>query len=169
MSISHHSYWIKKLNLQPHPEGGWFSETYRSQETIDAAALPARFGASRCFGTSIYFLLTSDEFSSLHRIKSDEVWHFYSGSALTVVTIDDQGNREDLHLGSDPEHDQHFQAVVPAGRWFGSFVQQPAAFALVGCTVSPGFDFADFELARRDELLRSFPQHEEIIRRLTRE
>lgn len=168
MSLSHHSYWIEHLKLQSHPEGGWFSETYRSQEILDTSALPARYGAPRCFGTSIYFLLTGEEFSALHRIKSDEVWHFYTGSALTVVTIDDQGNREDIHLGPSPEHDQHFQAVVPAGRWFGSYVQQPAAFALAGCTVAPGFDFADFELARRDELVRAFPQHEEIISKLTR-
>lgn len=168
MSLSDHNYLIDHLNLQPHPEGGWFAETYRSPDTVAATALPAHYDSDRCFGTSIYFLLTGDNFSSFHRLKSDELWHFHTGSTLTVVTLDEQGRREDFRLGPNPARGETFQAIVPAGRWFGSFVHEANSFALVGCTVVPGFDFADFELARRDELLRAFPQHDDIIRRLTR-
>ena len=162
------AYWIQKLNLQPHPEGGYFVETYRSAEFIKQSHLPSRFGGSRSFSTGIYFLVKGGEFSSLHRIQSDEMWHFYAGSRLTIFSIDLEGQLQVIHLGTNPEQGEVFQAVVSAGYWFGSTVDDPEGFALVGCTVAPGFDFADFELAQRNSLILQFPQHAELIQRLTR-
>lgn len=167
MSLSS-SYWIEQLHLQHHPEGGWFTETYRSADIVRHEALPTRYSGDRCASTSVYFLLTSDEFSAFHRLQSDEIWHFYTGGATVVVTIDSEGRRNDIRMGSNPERGEHFQALLPAGTWFGAYVEEPNSFALVGCTVAPGFDFADFELAQRGELVRLFPQHEHIIQKLTR-
>ncbi len=161
-------YWIKKLHLQPHPEGGYFAETYRSTETVAHAHLPARYVGNRSFSTAIYFLVKGGQFSSLHRIESDELWHFHTGTRLTVYCIDSQGILQTIHLGSDPDQGEVFQAVVPAGCWFGSVVDDSSGFALVGCTVAPGFDFAGFELAERDELTALFPQHQAAIEMLTR-
>ncbi|MDJ1479402.1 cupin domain-containing protein [Cytophagaceae bacterium YF14B1] len=162
-------YWIQKLHLQPHPEGGYFSETYRSAESINSSHLPDRYKGARSFSTGIYFLVEGGQFSSLHRIQSDEMWHFYAGTTLTVYAIDPTGNLHTIRLGSDPEKGEVFQAVVPAGYWFGSVSENADGFALVGCTVAPGFDFADFELAKRQDLMAIFPQHQKLIERLTRE
>lgn len=159
---------IKALNLQPHPEGGWYRETYRSTETIAASALPKRFDGPRCYATAIYFLLNSENFSALHRIKSDEQWHFYSGSPLTVHVIHADGRYTQIKLSSKLEEGETFQAVVPRGCWFGATVDTPDAYALVGCSVAPGFDFADFEMAQAESLSQEFPQHAELIARLTR-
>ena len=156
------AHWIRTLGLQPHPEGGHFRETYRAAESIPASGLPARFGGARSFSTAIYFLLESGGFSALHRIKSDEAWHFHAGSPLEIFTIDPAGALRVLRLG-----DGAFQAVVPAGCWFGARVAAPGSYALVGCTVAPGFDFADFEMGRRADLLRHYPQHRELILQLT--
>jgi len=160
--------WITRLNLQPHPEGGYYAETYRSPETIAAAHLPARYAGSRSFSTAIYFLVKGGEFSSLHRIQSDEMWHFYAGSRLTVYAINLEGGLDTIHLGGDAAAGETFQAVVKAGCWFGSRVPDAGDYALVGCTVAPGFDFADFELADRQTLTMQFPQHAAIIKALTR-
>jgi hypothetical protein len=159
--------WITTLGLIPHPEGGFYRETYRSAEMIEAQHLPARFGGRRVYSTAIYFLLPGDHISALHRIKSDEVWHFYAGSALTLTLIHPDGRLVEHRLGPDPGRER-FQAVVPAGCWYGAFVEDPGSWALVGGTVAPGFDFADFELADRAALLARFPQHRETILRLTR-
>jgi len=157
------SYWVKKLGLIKHPEGGYYRETYRSAELISQQGLPAQFSGTRAFSTAIYYLLPSNEISSLHRIKSDEVWHFYAGSQLTIHVIDEKGAYAQIKLGDDC-----FQAVVHAGCWFGATVDEPQSYALVGCTVAPGFDFADFEMAKRADLLAHYPQHHAIIERLTR-
>jgi len=130
--------------------------------------LPARYAGDRSFSTAIYFLVKGGEFSSLHRIQSDELWHFYAGTRLTVYSIDGQGILQTVHLGSDFDRGEVFQAAVPAGSWFGSAVDNPDGFALVGCTVAPGFDFADFELANRNDLTTLFPQHQAVIEKLTR-
>ncbi|QHT68595.1 cupin domain-containing protein [Rhodocytophaga rosea] len=161
------TYWIEKLHLQAHPEGGYFAETYRSPEEVQAAHLPERYGGRRSFSTAIYFLLEHPEFSALHRIKSDEVWHFYAGSTLLVYVIDPGGKLEIIRLGNNLEAGEQFQAVVKAGCWFGSRLEKENIYALVGCTVAPGFDFADFEMADRKELLQQFPQHQSIIELLT--
>lgn len=161
-------YWIDALKLEPHPEGGYFRETYRSSLAIPQSALPHSFAAERSVSTAIYFLLQGEDFSAFHRIASDEMWHFYAGDPLSVHAIDSDGQSIEIKLGPDPERGEVLQAVVPAGCWFGSCLAQPGAFALVGCTVAPGFDFADFEMAERLSLLREFPQHADLIRRLTR-
>lgn len=156
-------HWIKKLGLQPHPEGGYYSETYRSAEMIAANALPSRYNSSRNFGTAIYFLLESGQISEFHRIQSDELWFFHVGSPIELFTIQN-GKASTYFLGF--EEGQQLQIVLPAQTWFGARVVDRNSFALVSCTVSPGFDFADFELADRQALLQAFPQHAEFIARL---
>jgi predicted cupin superfamily sugar epimerase len=160
-------YWIETLGLQPHPEGGYYRETYRSLETVAAAHLPARFGGARCFATAIYFLLEGGERSLLHRIKSDEVWHFYAGAALTLFMILPGGDAREVSLGPDPRRGDVLQATVPAGAWYGALVSDPRSYALVGGTVAPGFEFEDFELAEREALLARYPRHRALIERLT--
>ena len=149
--------------MQPHPEGGYFAETYRAAERIPQSALPGRFSGDRAFSTAIYFLLESHHVSALHRIQSDEVWHFYAGGPLEVFVISPTGSLTVIRLGNNPERGEVFQAVVPAGCWFGSKPAPGSAYALVGCTVAPGFDFADFELAEPDMMVAEFPQHRDVI------
>jgi predicted cupin superfamily sugar epimerase len=160
--------WIRDLGLQPHPEGGWFREAYRSAESIPRPALPQRFTGDRHFATSIYYLLGPGDFSALHRIRQDEIWHFYDGSRLVVHVIRPDASTEQLLLGRDLAKGERPMAVVPAGSWFGAQVAKDDGYALLGCTVAPGFDFEDFELPTRVELLELFPQHETLIRSLTR-
>ncbi len=159
---------ITRLGLARHPEGGWFRETYRSVESVAGNALPSRFGGQRPFSTAIYFLLERGEFSALHRIKSDEIWHFYGGAALAIHALTPRGEHLELRLGTDSAAGESFQLTVAAGCWFGAEIAAPGEYALVGCTVAPGFDFADFQLGRRSELLQEYPQHRAIINRLTR-
>lgn len=159
---------IRTLQLEPHPEGGFFRETYRSAETLPAPALPARYAGPRAVGTSIYFLLTGDTFSSFHRLRSDEIWHYHLGDAVQVTMLHADGRRTDAVVGSNLAAGEQLQLVIPAGTWFGARVTRSDGFVLVGCTVSPGFDFADFELARRDDVLAAFPHHHDIIHQLTR-
>jgi uncharacterized protein len=161
-------HWIYRLHLQPHPEGGYYRETYRAPLTLPRAALP-NHGGDRSASTAIYFLLAGDAFSAFHRIRSDELWHFYSGSALIVHVITPAGEYRQLLLGNNAAAGEQFQNIVPAGCWFASSLHDPTdSYSLVGCTVSPGFDFADFEMAKRNELLAQYPQHRAIIERLTR-
>jgi predicted cupin superfamily sugar epimerase len=160
--------WVERLHLQRHPEGGYFRETYRCGEGIARDHLPARFGGGRAFATAIYFLLEAGDFSALHAIKQDEVWHFYDGSRLTVHVIDPDGNHTALRLGRDIAAGEELQAVVRAGHLFGAAVDDPDSYALVGCTVAPGFDFADLEMPTRQELCARYPQHRALIERLTR-
>ena len=159
-------YWIATLGLQRHPEGGWFVESYRSAGSIPSAALPERFDGPRSFCTAIHFLLEGGDFSALHRLNSDETWHFYEGAPLTVHVISPAGIYYRLLLGRDPERGEVFQATVPAGCWFGA--ESGGGLSLAGCTVAPGFDFDDFELADRKVLAARFPQHGALITRLTR-
>ena len=162
-------YWIDKLQLKPHPEGGFYRETYRSSLEIPRTALPAGFKGSRNASTAIYFLIDGENFSAFHRIAADEMWHFYAGSALAVEVIDPAGQHSQILVGSDPDAGEQFQAVVPAGCWFASHVGNARSFSLVGCTVAPGFDFADFEIAQRATLSTEYPQHKALIARLTRD
>jgi len=158
-------YWIEKLKLEPHPEGGYYCQTYKSDLLMSAASFPGPRAAS----TAIYFLLEAENFSAFHRLRSDELWHFYVGSPLLVHVIDPAGAYSSRLLGNDPDAGQVFQATVPAGHWFASHVADWTSWALVGCTVAPGFEFTDFEIAQRTQLIQKYPQHETIIRRLTRE
>jgi hypothetical protein len=160
-------YWIEKLKLDPHPEGGYYRQTYKSDLLISADSLPGHSGP-RTASTAIYFLLEAENFSAFHRLRSDELWHFYAGSPLLVHVIDKTGGYSSLLLGNNPDAGQVFQAVVPAGHWFASHVADWKSWAVVGCTVAPGFEFADFEIGQRNELIRQYPQHESIIHRLTR-
>jgi len=160
--------WIARLGLIPHSEGGHYREVYRSAGLIPRACLPPGFDGPRALATSIYYLLRDDEVSRFHRLRSDELWTFYQGSRLTLAVIRPGGALEEIFLGSHPEQGESYQAVIPAGQWFGAWVADPGAFALAGCFMSPGFDLADFELARRQDLLALYPAHRPAILRLTR-
>lgn len=157
------SFWIESLQMQAHPEGGYFAESYRSPERIVGEALPDRFGGDRALSTAIYFLIEGHHRSTLHRIAADEIWHFYAGIPLHVYVIDLIGALHVIKLGPDALAGEVFQAVVPAGCWFGAKPTQATGYSLVGCTVAPGFDFADFELANANDLLRQYPQHQAVI------
>lgn len=160
---------INHYNLLPHPEGGFYRQTYAASEQIQRDALPERFDGSRSFSTAIYFLLPIGNFSAFHRIKSDEVWHFYEGCVLHIHVIHPNGDYECLKLGSDIINGESYQLVVPANAWFASEpVGDTGSFALVGCTVAPGFDFSDFELAEVEKLVEQYPSHELLIKRLSR-
>lgn len=159
---------ISQYELQPHPEGGWYKQTYKSTEFISATALPKRFDNDRAFSTAIYFLLEKGNFSAFHKIKSDECWHFYAGDPLHVYIIGEAGDLKVITLGNDFSRQQTFQYVVPANCWFASRPAQGSEYCFVGCTVAPGFEFADFELADRKMLLAMYPQHASIISELCR-
>lgn len=161
------AYWKEKLGLTGHVEGGAFKEVYRSAMTIPQNALTGGHKGDRAASTGIYFLLEYGEFSSFHRIASDELWHFYDGCVLCVYEIKPSGELVKHLLGKDIDSGERPQLVIPAGSWFGSRVEQEGGYTLCGCTVAPGFDFADFELADRQTLTNQYPQHEEIIRSLT--
>lgn len=154
---------IRRFELQPHPEGGFFRETYRSAAQVTRA----ESGETRSASTAIYYLLCDGAHSAWHRIRSDEVWHFYAGAPLDVHVLDQAGKLTTHRLGN-PLRDPGtvFQAVVPAGLWFAAECEDPAAFALVGCTVAPGFEFSEFELADVGALQREHPEHAETIARL---
>ncbi len=158
---------VRQLGLQPHPEGGYFRETYRASESIPAQGLDRRYGGSRAASTAIYYLLEAGQRSALHRLRSDEIFHFYAGDPLRIIEITPDGRLTETLLGADLAAGGIPQHVIPAGAWFGALPAEGGRFALVGCTVAPGFDFADFELAETVALLAAFPQHEAWIRRLT--
>jgi uncharacterized protein len=158
---------IQQLNLKPHPEGGYYRETYRSSGEISKDCLGSAFSGKRNFSTCIYFLLTSDTFSAFHRIKQDEIWHFYDGSPVELHLITTGGEYSKTIIGRNIEEGQIPQFIVPAETWFAASVINKNDFSLVGCTVSPGFDFHDFELPSRNNLTSLFPQHTEIITKLT--
>ncbi len=158
---------IRLLHLEAHPcEGGFFRETYRCRETVSASDLPERYGARRCFSTAIYYMLTADTRSLLHRVGSDEVWHHYSGAPVTLLLLYPDGSSLRRTLGSDLSAGQVPQIVVEHGVWQGAFIEG-GEYALMGNTVAPGFEYADFEHARRSELCAGWPQEKELIIRLT--
>lgn len=156
------------LNLKPHPEGGYFRETYRSVDVIDKNCLPSGFSSARNLSTAIYFLIGLGNFSAFHRILSDEMWHFYVGEPLHIHEIKPDGTYKLIKLGLNFSDGYEPQAIVPAHSWFASECATPKGWSLVGCTVSPGFDFTDFELAERKRLISKFPEQEQLITRLTR-
>ena len=148
------SYWIDTLQMNKHPEGGWYVETFRDEH----------ISAGKSASTAIYFLLTEAEVSHFHRIASAEMWHFYAGSPVLVHQLDENGYTTHK-IGSEWEQGERFQAVVPAGVWFAA--ESLGAYSLVGCTVAPGFEFADFELGQREKLEELFPMHHDLIARFT--
>jgi len=155
---------VDLFDLQPHPEGGYFKEFYRSPDDI----LLPQFSGPRSCATSIYFLLEQGQFSALHRIKSDEVWHFYLGDPLEIVEIDPSGEWKSTILGHQITLGQQLSYVVKAGNWFGSRPLQGSAYSLVGCSVSPGFDFQDFEMPSRGYFEREFPNLKTKFQEVTR-
>lgn len=162
-------YWIEKLNMNKHPEGGYFKETYRSHETIGRECLPKRYNDARAYGTAIYFLLETDNISAFHKIKSDELWFFHTGDPVEIYLLQQDGLIT-LKLGHDPEQGETLQAILPAQTWFAARPQKGQyGFSLMSCTVNPGFDFDDFELAKRQELEQAFPAHKNLIRKLSYE
>ena len=160
---------ITLLNLHPHPkEGGHFRETYRSPEIIAPSALPNRYPGARAHSTAIYYLLMPGTFSALHRLASDEVFHFYLGDPVRMLQLSPDGDAQTIVLGPDIMAGQHVQTVVPRGVWQGSILEPGGRrFALLGCTVAPGFDYADYEGADRQQLLQAFPRFAELITQLT--
>ncbi len=162
-------YYIKKLGLKNHPEGGYFKEYYRSDEIILKKYMPKRYTGNRNISTSIYFLLDEENISRFHKLNSDEIWHFYDGTAIKIYTINNYGKLSVILLGRNQEKGELFQAVIKKGNWFCAEIVNKKSFALVGCTVAPGFDFADFILAERKQLIEKFPDCIELINRFTKE
>ncbi|MEQ9618278.1 MAG: cupin domain-containing protein [Deltaproteobacteria bacterium] len=159
---------IKLYNMKPHPEeGGYYVETYRAKEGIKKDSLPERYTGDRDHSTAILYLLTHDTRSYLHRLKSDEVWHFYLGDPVQMIMIHPSGTIKVIFLGQDLKAGQFVQVAVPAGLWFGCYLLEGGEFALMGATVAPGFEFSDFELGDRKELIERFPRHEDYIEKLT--
>jgi predicted cupin superfamily sugar epimerase len=159
---------IKILDLVPHPaEGGFFVETYRAKEGMAAADLPSRYGARRDFGTAIYYLLTPETFSALHLLQSDEIFHFYLGDPVEMLHLYPHGEGKKVMLGPDIKAGMRPQIVVPQGIWQGARLAPGGSFALLGCTVAPGFDFADYAHGNRAELQTGWPKFREEIALLT--
>ncbi|MES2267852.1 MAG: cupin domain-containing protein [Bacteroidota bacterium] len=155
-------YWINHLQLQPHPEGGYYKEVFRSVNEVTRAG--ATHPKQAC--TSIYYLLEGNDFSGFHRLASDELWYFHKGSPLHIHVLDSEGNHTTIELsGTDTGS---LQAAIPPNTWFAAQLPAATGFALVSCAVAPGFDFAEFEMARKGELLKQFPQHEGLLQRLCR-
>ena len=158
---------IAQLGLQPHPkEGGYFRETYRAADVLPAAALPARYGGDRRASTAIYYLLTPTTYSALHRLQTDEVFHFYLGGPVRMLQLAPDGSGRTVVLGPDVLAGQQPQVVVPRGVWQGSYLEA-GDFALLGCTVAPSFEYVDYEDGARAELVQQYPTFADLIRRLT--
>lgn len=155
---------VEKFNMQKHPEGGYYKETYRSGSEANFE----NFEGKRNYATGIYFLVEATNFSAFHKIKSEEMWHFYGGDPLEVIEITLEGKLITTTIGNNIESGEVFQYTVKAGNWFASRVKKGGQFSFVGCTVWPGFDFRDFVLADKISLQNEFPQHKKIIDELTR-
>jgi len=160
--------YIEKLQLKPHPEGGYYKEIYRAGEMILPEQLPKRYKSARNFSTSIYFLLEGNQVSNFHKLKSDEQWHFYDGSGIILYVIEEGGNLNKVLLGRNINRGESLQTVIKHNSWFAAELSNKTSFALIGCTVAPGFDFNDFELGKRNDLIKSFPQFRELIYKLTK-
>jgi predicted cupin superfamily sugar epimerase len=162
---------IASLGLKPHPiEGGYFRETYRSAPTIPTESLPSGYFArgNRSFGTAIYYLLTPETFSELHRLPTEEVFHLYMGGPVRMLQLAPGESGREVVLGTDLAAGERPQVVVPPGVWQGSALEPGADFALLGATMAPGFDYADYDQGQREELIQLYPEHAERIRQLTR-
>jgi len=161
---------ISQLKLKPLDiEGGFYYESYRSDESVTKANLPARYNKDKQFSTAIYFLLTFNDTGILHRILSDEIFHFYLGDPVQMLLLYPNGNSNIVLLGNNILAGQRIQMTVPNGVWQGCSLVEGGEFALMGTTVSPAFDFEDFEPGNRNELKQIYPQHKGLIELLTRE
>lgn len=149
----------KKLGLEKHPEGGYFKQTYKSGTIVNVQG----YQGPRYIATAIYYMLAGGEFAAFHRIKSDEIWHHYAGGSIRLYMIDGDGGLSKIKLGKDMP-----QAVIKAGTWFAAALASKRSYCLLGCTVSPGFDYRDWEIGNRGDLLRMYPQHRKMIERYTK-
>ncbi|MBW4888561.1 cupin domain-containing protein [Mucilaginibacter sp. HMF5004] len=163
METQNAAYWIKHLQLQPHPEGGYYKEVFRS--AMDVVRTTSQGVKQAC--TSIYYLLEGEDYSGFHRILSDEIWYFHKGVPLYIHAIDTEGNYV-VHELSDTITG-NLSVVIEAGQWFAAEIPSADGFVLVSCAVAPAFDFNEFEMAKREELLAKYPRHEGIINKLCRE
>lgn len=159
-------YYIDQFAMLKHPEGGWYKETYRARGIISGSEISG-FAGDRSFSTAIYFLLTNGNPSVFHRIKADEVWHFYDGDGVVIHELDEPGRYTEHKLGLDVEEAEEPQLVIKGKSWFASEVVKENGWCLVGCTVAPGFDFEDFEMVERSILTEKYPEHSDLITRLT--
>jgi uncharacterized protein len=173
---------IDKLNLIELVEGGYYRETYRSDNHIivspcnevlkDGIYQCSNLGIGspnvRSVSTLIYYLLEGNQFSAFHKVKYDEIWHFYKGSSVSLYVLSDGGEILRIQIGSDLENNENIQCVIKGNTWFGAEINDKSLYSLMGCSVSPGFDFRDFELGDQDKLKKTYPQHEYIINKLTR-
>jgi predicted cupin superfamily sugar epimerase len=151
---------VKKLGLEKHPEGGYFKQTYRS----DMMAAIEGFDGPRNISNAIYYMLAGNQFSAFHRLKSDEIWHHYAGGSITLYAIDRDGKLSKTKIGREGSP----QAIMKAGTWFAAAVNSKKSYCLLGCTMSPGFDYPDWELGKRDVLVGMYPHHKKIIERYTK-
>lgn len=159
---------INKLKLQPHPEGGFYRETYRSRDTVSQECMGKHYDGGRNFSTCIYYMLTLGSFSAFHRIKQDEGWHFYDGSPVELHLLSEEGQYTNITLGRNIERDETPQFIIPGGTWFAATVKGNGLYSLVGCTVAPGFDFRDFEMADAKRLIQNYPSYKSIIEKYCR-
>ncbi len=160
-------YWIQHLNLLPHPEGGFYREIFKSSIEVGNNVLPKGFSGSRRLSTSIYYLLRAGEISRFHRLRSDEIWYYHIGTGLKIVLIDPEGQKHVRLLGPKIEKAEHLQVFIPAGTIFGAELADSESFSLFSCMVSPGFEFDDFELFEKEDLLQAYPKHADIIEKFT--
>lgn len=160
METPNAAYWIGHLNLQPHPEGGYFKEIFRSQIELSRRS---PVGVKQAC-TSIYYLLEGEDYSGFHRIASDEIWYFHKGEPLHIHVIAGDGEHI-VHELSDTATG-NLSVIVPAGLWFAAEIPAKTGFVLVSCAVAPAFDFSEFEMAKRESLLKEYPQHSAVINRL---
>jgi predicted cupin superfamily sugar epimerase len=153
---------IKRLRLKKHPEGGYFKQTYTADTIVNVAG----YDKPRYISTAIYYMLVGDQFSALHRIKSDELWHHYTGGSLTLYAIEiDNGKLSKIKMGK--RRGEAPQVAIKANTWFAASLNDKKSYCLLGCTVSPGFDYRDWELGKRNDLIKMYPQHRMIIERYT--
>ncbi len=163
------AYWIGELGLQPHREGGYFRENYRAKEVIPKESLPERYDGDRHFSSSIYFLLQEYDFSAFHKLKSDEIWHFYAGAPLNIYLFDSQGELQTITLGNNIAKGEIAQVLIPYGHWFAAELTRKDSYCLAGCTASPAFEYDDFEMGDKKQLTRLYPGYARFIEKLTRE
>lgn len=160
-------FYIQKLKLSPHPEGGYYREIYRSDETIHESALPARYKTKRSFGSLIYYLLENDQKSNFHILKSDEAWHHIDGCGVIIHCLSSSGKYDNMCLGKNISENQQPQLVIPKHTWFAAEIEDKTQFALVGCTVFPAFEFEDFKMGTFEELLVISPDQINLIKQFT--
>ena len=155
------------MRLKKHPEGGYYRETYRSRDILPKSVLPKRFKRERPASTCIYFLLEGKDISALHRLRSDEIWHHYAGGSIVLHVFAPNGRHSKFRLGPAPQKGDAPQVLIKTGLWFGAELTHRRSYALLGCTVAPGFHCSDFELGDRKKLLKLFPSHKALIEKLT--